>query len=96
MRFLPNPDDTLMSTVIGMVREVRDDVRLMGVKLDDIAKERREEAEKTGKFSARLSAVEYNQKSTRGIAGTALAGVILAGIVAFVKLLAKNPNPLGN
>lgn len=96
MRFLPAPDDTLMSTVIGMVREVRDDVRRMDVKLDDIAKERREEAEKTGKFSARLSAVEYNQKSTRNVAGTALAGVIITGILAFIKLLAKHPGALGN
>jgi hypothetical protein len=81
--------------MIGMIREVRDDVKGVSSRLDLLATERRREAENTGKFSARLSTVEDRQRVTRSIAGAALAGVVLVVFVAFIKLIAAHPDVLG-
>lgn len=86
--------EALVNIALGLMREVKEDLKRMDSKLDKIAEERREEAREHGDLEARLRAVEQAQKSNRALAGTALAGVGIGLFIAFIKLLASHPEAI--
>lgn len=79
-------DATVEALMFGILRETRDDVKKLVDRFDDLAEARRKEAYTTGSFKADLESIKERERFTRGLAGTALVGVIVGYII---KLMGK-------
>ena len=70
--------EALVNIALGLMREVKEDLKGMDKKLDEIAKERRDEAREHGELEARLRSIEEFRKNSehanranRGLAAAA-------------------------
>jgi hypothetical protein len=70
-----SPDDPVISLMLGMLRETRDDVRAIREHMNatNIA-----EAERSGGFVVRLGALEDHHKATRHMTYAVIVGLIVA------------------
>ena len=60
----------MVSLAMSLMQEVKADLGRMNDKLDEIAKERRDEAREHGGLEVRVSTLESSHKSTRYLLGT--------------------------
>lgn len=95
-----NPEDTstgefLINLAMGMIREVKEDIKGVRVQLEDIAKERRDEAREHGGLEVRVSTLESAHKGTRRVAYGVAVSIIVAAIGMFIRMIALNPTILG-
>ena len=82
----------VMQMAMAMMEKV--DAQLVRVydKLDEIARERREEAEKRGGMESRLSTLEDNHRSTRALVFT-IMGTAIVGFIGWLAHVAGGTRP---
>jgi hypothetical protein len=95
----PPTDDAVMNILLGMIRELKDDVKQLGMQLNekfvDLASERRTEAEDSGKLRAEVDELKEKHRATRKLANVALGGIIVYFAVVLVRLMSSHPDVLG-
>ena len=84
-------ESRIVDIAMALMREVKDDIKGMNSKLDDIARERRDEAREHGGLEVRLTTLETAHKSTRTVALTVSGVVIVAILVVILKLVILHP-----
>ena len=84
-------ESRIVDIAMALMREVKEDIGRMNSKLDEIAKERRDEAREHGGLEVRLTTLETAHKSTRTVALSVSGVVIVAILVVILKLVILNP-----
>ena len=88
MSQIPNPQeanvgDRMVTLAMQLMQEVKTDIGRMNDKLDEIAKERRDEAREHGGLEVRISTLEETHRNTRALVFT-LIGAGILGLVGWV------------
>lgn len=78
---------TMINVAMDLMREVKEDVKSMSAKLDDIARERRDEAREHGGLEVRVATLESSHKAVRGVTFT-VAALISAGLLVWLLKIA--------
>jgi len=85
---------TMINVAMALMREVKEDVKSMSQKLDDIAKERRDEAREHGGLEVRVATLESSHKAVRGVSFS-VAGLITLGVLVWLlKIALLHPEAL--
>ena len=81
--------DRMVSLAMSLMQEVKADLGRMNDKLDDIARERRDEAREHGGLEVRVATLEASHKSTRWLLGTFAVGSAIGFCTWLFTLLLK-------
>lgn len=79
--------ETMINVAMALMREVKEDVKTMSSKLDEIAKERRDEAREHGGLEVRVANLESSHKAVRGVSYS-IASVISIGLLVWLLKIA--------
>lgn len=86
---------TMINVAMALMREVKTDLGKMSDKLDEISRERRDEAREHGGLEVRVSTLETSHKAVRTVTYS-VAGLLIVGLMAFLlRLAVMNPESIG-
>lgn len=103
--------ERLMEVALGLMREVKAEVQAVNLKLDDIAKERREEAREAGEISSRvrtleqalprdartrLETLERRHRASAGVAYSVAGAMIMGLLIWVLKMALAHPETIYN
>lgn len=84
--------EAMMNVAMALMRETKEGLQQVNAKLDEIAKERREEAREHGGLEVRVATLEGHYKHQQGTLYT-IIGAVLLGILGFlVRLAISHPD----
>ena len=86
--------ERMMEVAMALIRKVDDRLERMEDKLDDISKERRDEAREHGGLEVRISTLESSHKATRGLVYAILASVAVGFLAWLFRLALAHPEVL--
>ncbi len=78
---------TMINVAMALMREVKEDVKNMSAKLDEIARERRDEAREHGGLELRMATLESSNKAVRGVSFS-VGGAITVGVLIWLLKIA--------
>ena len=81
----------IVDIAMALMREVKTDIGRMNDKLDEIARERRDEAREHGGLEVRITTLEQSHRGTRAVTLTVAGVVIVAILGVILKLVLLHP-----
>jgi archaellum component FlaC len=82
----------MINVAMALMREIKNDLGRMNDKLDDIARERRDEAREHGGLEVRVTTLESSHKVTRGITSMVAATCIVAFLYFLIRIAVSHPD----
>ena len=84
--------EAMMNVALALMRETKEGLQQVNAKLDEIAKERREEAREHGGLEVRVATLEGHYKRQQGILYTIIGAVLLSILGFIVRLAISHPD----
>lgn len=86
--------EAMMNVALALMRETKEGLKQVNDKLDEIAKERREEAREHGGLEVRVSTLEGHYKRQQGILYTLIGAALIAILGFLVRLAISHPEAI--
>ena len=83
--------ERMMEVAMALIRKVDDRLERMEDKLDEISKERRDEAREHGGLEVRVSTLESRDRATRALVYTVSAAVVVGFLAWLFRLALAHP-----